>query len=320
MAGTSRGVTRVHLDTDFGGDPDDACALAMLLGWPDLEIVGITTNLDEGGRRAGCVRAYLDLVDTAPIPVVAGAAASLTTGRIYDSTWGDTRYWPDTVTPRPAPPGAALDQLTASIELGATVIAIGALTNLAELELRRPGTLHGVPVVAMAGWVRPPAEGLPAWGPERDFNVQCDTRAAAVVASAADLTLVTLPATASARLRAADLPRLRAAGPLGRLLARQSEVYSSDTGTGSLGRAHDGLPDDLVNFHWDPVTSAVAAGWPGVVIEEMSLLTQVAGGVLRFSAEPTGRATRVVVEVDGPGFGELWLARVTDAGRRSEPG
>jgi hypothetical protein len=25
----------VHLDTDIGGDPDDVCALAMLLGWPD---------------------------------------------------------------------------------------------------------------------------------------------------------------------------------------------------------------------------------------------------------------------------------------------
>jgi hypothetical protein len=26
-----------------GSDTDDACALAMLLGWPDVELVGITT-------------------------------------------------------------------------------------------------------------------------------------------------------------------------------------------------------------------------------------------------------------------------------------
>ena len=32
---------RIHLDTDLGGDPDDACALAMLLGWPGVELVGI---------------------------------------------------------------------------------------------------------------------------------------------------------------------------------------------------------------------------------------------------------------------------------------
>lgn len=39
-----QGKVRVHLDTDLGGDPDDACALAMLLGWPNVEIVGITTT------------------------------------------------------------------------------------------------------------------------------------------------------------------------------------------------------------------------------------------------------------------------------------
>ena len=39
---------RIHLDTDLGGDPDDACALAMLLGWPEVEMVGITTTTDPG--------------------------------------------------------------------------------------------------------------------------------------------------------------------------------------------------------------------------------------------------------------------------------
>jgi hypothetical protein len=46
------GGVRIHLDTDLGGDTDDACALAMLLGWPDVEITGITTVADPGGRRA----------------------------------------------------------------------------------------------------------------------------------------------------------------------------------------------------------------------------------------------------------------------------
>jgi hypothetical protein len=30
-----------------------------------------------------------------------------------------------------------------------------------------------------------------------------------------------------------------------------------------LGRAHAGLPDDIVNFHHDPLTCAVALGWAG---------------------------------------------------------
>jgi hypothetical protein len=30
-----------------------------------------------------------------------------------------------------------------------------------------------------------------------------------------------------------------------------------------LGREHAALPDDLVNFHYDPVACAVALRWPG---------------------------------------------------------
>ncbi len=43
----------VHLDTDIGGDPDDVCALAMLLGWPDVEIVGHHDDTRGGGAARG---------------------------------------------------------------------------------------------------------------------------------------------------------------------------------------------------------------------------------------------------------------------------
>lgn len=62
-------LIRVHLDTDFGSDTDDACALAMLLGWPDVEIVGITTTIDPGGIRAGFVARCLELAGRTGIPV-----------------------------------------------------------------------------------------------------------------------------------------------------------------------------------------------------------------------------------------------------------
>lgn len=77
-----------------------------------------------------------------------------------------------------------MDALERSIEHGATVVTIGPLTNLATLEAVRPAMLAGAAVVAMAGWVDPPAAGLPGWGPEKDWNVQWDTRAAATVMAA----------------------------------------------------------------------------------------------------------------------------------------
>ena len=54
-------MRRIHLDTDIGGDIDDLCALAMLLGWADAELVGVTTCSDSGGLRAGLARHALRL-------------------------------------------------------------------------------------------------------------------------------------------------------------------------------------------------------------------------------------------------------------------
>jgi inosine-uridine nucleoside N-ribohydrolase len=71
---------RVHLDTDFGGDTDDACALAYLLARDDVDLVGVTTVADADGRRAAYVRYLLELAGRAGVPVAAGAARSLTTG------------------------------------------------------------------------------------------------------------------------------------------------------------------------------------------------------------------------------------------------
>jgi len=95
---------RIHIDTDFGGDPDDACALAFLLGSPGVQIVGITTNLDVGGHRAGCVAHYLDLAGRSDIPLAAGAGATLSKLDRHSSTAQDSRYWPQPITPAPSAP------------------------------------------------------------------------------------------------------------------------------------------------------------------------------------------------------------------------
>lgn len=307
---------RIHLDTDLGGDTDDACALAMLLGWPEAEITGITTVADPGGRRAAYVAHLLRVAGRDDIPLAAGAEVSATTLGRADPV-DDERHWPASVTPRPSPPGAALDLLERSLDTGATLVAIGPYTNLALLEISRIGSLRRQPVVVMGGWVEPPAPGLPRWGPEMDFNVQWDTRAAEVVAATARLTMVTLPATLSAHLRRADLPRLRAAGPLGQLLARQSEAHAETYQMEKLGRDHSGLPDDLLNFQYDPVACAVALGWSGATVEDIRVRPLRMDDVLSFQPDSEGRSTRVVLDVDGAAFRERWLSAVEAAGHWS---
>ncbi|HEX5496299.1 MAG TPA: hypothetical protein VFX70_17170 [Mycobacteriales bacterium] len=125
-----------------------------------------------------------------------------------------------------------------------------------------------------------------------------------------------------ATLRGALLPRLRASGPLGTLLARQCAAYAQDQGMAELGRAYPGLPDDLVNFHWDPLACAVALGWPGAVTDEVRLRPVLDGqggadgGALRFEPDRSGRATRILTDLDGMGFAETWIAAVEAAQTR----
>src|SRR5262245_6575667 len=64
---------QIHIDTDFGGDIDDICALALLLNSSDIEMTGITTVAENGGMRAGQVVYTLDVAGRAGIPVKAGA-------------------------------------------------------------------------------------------------------------------------------------------------------------------------------------------------------------------------------------------------------
>ena len=308
----------VHLDTDLGSNPDDVAALAYLLARPDVELTGVTTVDDPGGKRAGYVGEVLGLARCRDVPVAAGAERSLTSGRPSGRPPSGPPSWPAVVPAAPGPVDGALDLLAASVSAGAVVVGIGPATTLALLERRTPGALRTAHVVLMGGWVGPPGRGLPQWGPEDDWNVTCDVLAATEVRAAAGrLTVVPLATTARVHLRDRDLPRLGASGPLGALMARQAAAYRDEQGRTALARANPGLPVDLANFQHDPLAAAVAAGWDGVTIEDTFLRTVVNehGRLERTGPDdPGARRVELVVGVDGPAFAAHWLDTVT-AGR-----
>lgn len=307
-------MKRIHLDTDPGGDPDDLCALTMLLGWPDVEITGITTTADADGQRAGYVQHILALLGRDEIPVAAGAGGSITTGLAATPFVDDKRFWPDPISPVRSAPGAFLELITRSIDAGATIVGIGPGTNIALLELVRPGSLREVPVTLMGGWVSPPEHGLPAWGPEMDWNIQWDIRASEIIATSdADLTLVTLPVTLKAHLCESDMAHVRASGPVGEIIARQSMARADDAAMRALGHDHSGLPDDLLNFHFDPLACAVALGWGGATVQKMTLLPRIENDVLQFVVAREGRTFHVCSDVDGPAFSAIWLRSIQNA-------
>ncbi len=307
----------LHLDTDLGENPDDACALAMVLGCPDVELTGVTTVGDPHGQRAGYVRHLLHLAGGDDVPVASGAAVSSTTEKPMGRLPEHDRYWDHPVTPTKSPAGAAVDLLDASLSRGAAIAAIGPFTNLADLQAERPGRLSQTQVFAMGGSFGAGDGGRPDWSPVLDTNVQRDPRAAHILLHAADVTWVPLAVTTRAQLGAAQLPRLIAAGALGALLARQLAAFASDRRAHHLAADRSsGVADDVVAFLHDPLTCAMALHWREVSAQTARVHAVMNADGLRFERTSTGRRCRVATNVDGDAFVDRWLATVKTA---SEP-
>jgi inosine-uridine nucleoside N-ribohydrolase len=146
-----------------------------------------------------------------------------------------------------------------------------------------------------------------------DFNVQQDRFAADIVFRRCHPVVVPLAATIQTFLRAAHLRPLRAAGPLGTLLADQGEWHERDHHNKDTGRAYSALPDDLLNFQHDPLACAVGLGWDGVAIEDVSTKLELRDERLWMTPQPGAPSLRVVTQVDGPRFEEDWLQAVERA-------
>jgi len=305
-------VLKLHLDTDLGGDIDDLCALAMVLNWPDVELLAVTTNSDDRGKRAGYTRYALGLAGRDDIAVAAGADVSLDCYRVKPGLPDEAVYWPEPISPAPTSLDQALSLLERSIEQGAIIVAIGPYTNLALLEKRSPGILRSARLYLMGGYVFPPREGFPPWGNDMDWNVQVDVQSAQYVMQRSNPTLVPLSVTVETSLRRAYLATLRQSGPLAQLIARQAEAFARDENIEArYGQTCRGLPDDTINFQHDPLACAIALGWKdGVEISEIPLTLEIKDGWLCERVDDSGKPTRVVTRVNGGKFNEFWLSTV----------
>lgn len=305
---------RLHLDTDIGGDIDDLCALAMVLNFPEGELVAVTTVSDIAGKRAGYARYALNIAGKQDVPVAAGADVS----RGYYRHWqpsvhpDEGAHWPEAIRPALGPEAVALDLLESSIKEGITIAAIGPYTNLALLERRSPGILAAANLVLMGGFVFPPRKGLPQWGPNMDYNIQVDPESALVVLGHSHPVLVPLPVTLETALRRCWLPVLNDAGSMGQLLARQAKAFAVEEAIESrFGRTCEALPNDIINFLHDPLACAIALGWNDEVeIREILLKSEIKDGYLCQTLDTNAKPIRVVTRVDGSRFGEFWLRTV----------
>lgn len=300
---------KLHIDTDLGGDIDDLCALAMVLNMPGVDLLAVTTNSDDKGKRAGYTRYTLELAGRRDIPVAAGADISSTNYRVTPGLPDENAYWPEPIPPAFTPVDQALSLLERSIEQGAAIVAVGAYTNLALLEKRSPGILSRARLYLMGGYIFPIREGFPSWGNDMDWNIQVDVDSAYHVLQHLNPTLIPLTVTVETSLRRSHLRKLRQAGPVGQLIARQAEAFAiEEKNEEKYGRVCKGLPGDIINFLHDPLACAVASGWnDGVLIEEIPLKFEIKDGWLQEKIDESGKPTRVVTKIDGNKFNEFWL-------------
>lgn len=306
----------IHLDTDFAGDIDDLCALAFLLARTDVQWSAVTTNTEDLGVRAGYARYTLDIASRAGVPVAAGADRRLGCYRLPAEgslVPDEARYWPEPVTPLPGAVDIALDLLEASIQAGATIVAIGALTNLALLEGRRPGILHDARLVLMGGFIEPPRAGYPAWDHTMDWNFQVDVASTRRVLAASTPTLVPVAVTAETALRRRDLAQLRRGGTVSRVIARQAEAFAQDEDLAArYTPTCPALPADFINFLHDPLAAAIALDWnEGVQLNDVRLRNEVVDGWLVQTPAAGGDPARIVRRIDGSAFDRFWLDTVS---------
>ncbi|PRZ41351.1 purine nucleosidase [Antricoccus suffuscus] len=236
---------RILLDCDPG--IDDAMALALVLGTPSAELVGVTTvagNVPLSRTTANALR-LTEFFGSPETPVVAGSALPLT----RPSVFAEHVHGSDGLGGAPVPehtrsltpgfgPDFIIEQLAAAPgEI--TLIAIGPMTNVALAVRKEPRIVEWAREFVIMGGSYTRGNITPA----AEFNFFADPEAAAVVFGAGwSPVLIGLDLTLQARIDRDVLDRWRAYGPLSDNLLIPSIANYFDNGLGEqhLGPAvHD---------------------------------------------------------------------------------
>jgi pyrimidine-specific ribonucleoside hydrolase len=137
-------MSAIIMDTDAGGDPDDAVAL-LLAARLVAELALVVTSDEVDGERARFARYLLDLAGRPEVPVVAGRSG----GR--DPVFSVNGLVPPTVPAQPTDVMTAVRRVTGADPARVRWLGIGPLSNLADVLSTAPDLAENLDVTQMGG-------------------------------------------------------------------------------------------------------------------------------------------------------------------------
>ena len=173
-------MKKIILDTDIGDDIDDAFALALLLGSPEVQLEGVTTVFRNTLKRAQLAKKLINAAG-AEVPVYAGERIPIK--EPFHLFAKDGACAPEESSPcqwaeeyeAPVKAGAVDFLIEKAKELKGelTVLAIGPLTNLGRAIERDRAAMQGIGKIVLMGGSF--SNHQPEW------NILCDPEAAQTV-------------------------------------------------------------------------------------------------------------------------------------------
>ena len=304
----------IIIDTDMAGD--DWMAILYLLNRPDISIEAITVtgtgeaHCEPGIRNAMRLTALAGWPD---IPVSCGSETPLQGNHTFPAAWRERvdalagLTLPDN--PASPAPQSAVDSLATTIETSPdkmTILALGPLTNLAELLQVAPELKDKIEMIyIMGGAVEVPGNvGYSHAGidnPFAEWNIYVDPYAAALVfQSGVPLTLVPLDATNHAPVTDSFIKRIKN----DRQTPEAKFVFDLLTKT----EYHDFIQMGGYYF-WDTLAAAILTENSLATFETKTLIVVEEegddSGQTQVSRE--GTSIRVAVNADGERFEQLFL-------------
>jgi len=308
---------RIVLDTDPG--IDDALAILLALGSPEVELAAITVtggncSMEQGVRNA---LAVLDIVD-ATTPVVPGVALPLIRPPFTaPETHGDAGLG-NAHLPEPGLTPAtdhAVDRIVREImdaSVPVTLVAIGPLTNVALAIRHEPRIVERVSeVIIMGGAFDVPGNTTPL----AEFNVYVDPHAAYIVFhSGMPMTLLPWDITSKVLLTQAHVDELLAiASPVTRFIADATSFYI-DFHRQHFGYAGCSINDPCaVALAWLPELAQTEAVFVDVEIDSAKSMGKTFADVHKALPQPANM--RLVRAFDSDAFVTLFTERMAKLAR-----